>query len=114
MKVCSTCKLEKQDTEFYSKGKENRTNSMCKPCFNAYCSARWKERKVRIVEQFGNICHDCNHSYHPNVYDFHHTDPSTKEMTWTKMRLLSEDKMQAELSKCIMLCSNCHRIRHIE
>lgn len=114
MKVCSTCKLEKQDNEFYSKGKEARTSSMCKSCFNAYCITRWKNRKILIVEQFGNCCHDCGQSYHPNVYDFHHLDPATKEMTWTKMRLMSESKMQAELAKCVMLCSNCHRIRHIE
>lgn len=112
MKTCSSCGVEKEATEFYSKGKEKRTNSMCKPCFNSYCIRRWAKRKERVVDQFGNKCHDCGHSYHPNVFDFHHLDTSTKEYDWTKMRLMSETKMQTELSKCIMLCANCHRIRH--
>lgn len=114
MKTCSCCKNTLNDSDFYNKGKENRTNSFCKKCFNAYCMKRWIDRKIRIIGQFGNRCKDCNNSFHYAVYEFHHLNPDTKELNWTRMRLLSEAKMQAELAKCVMLCANCHRMRHVE
>lgn len=113
MKICSKCKLEKNVTDFYkSQGKERRTQAKCKSCFNTYVMERWKNRKIKVIEQFGNVCYDCNQTYHPNVFDFHHLDPGTKDFDWSKMRLFSEARMQAELSKCVMLCANCHRTRH--
>jgi len=114
MKTCSTCRIEKQDTEFYNKGKENRTNSSCKSCFNAYCIERWKQRKIKVIKQFGNKCADCSVSHHPNVYEFHHLNPETKDFSWDKIRLFSEERMQKELAKCILLCANCHRLRHVK
>ena len=46
--------------------------------------------------------------------DFHHKDPSVKDRGvseivsrgWSKKRIL------AEVSKCVVLCSNCHRKVH--
>lgn len=45
------------------------------------------------------------------VLDFHHINPETKSFTigeYTK----SEDLMLEEISKCIVVCSNCHRKLH--
>lgn len=114
MKRCCICKNEKLDTDFYAKGKEKRTSSLCKPCFNNYCMARWIARKETIIQQFGGVCCDCKQSYHYAVFEFHHLDPTVKEYNWIKMRQMSEDKMQTELSKCVLLCANCHRLRHVE
>lgn len=113
MKKCSSCNEVKDDNSFYKKGSSGLTNSMCKACFNAYCVSRWRDRKYKIVQRLGGKCNDCHESYHPNVFDFHHLDPSTKEFDWNRMRLLSDAKLNAELAKCVMLCANCHRIRHI-
>jgi hypothetical protein len=63
----------------------------------------------------GSSCVDCGISYpntHYSVFDFHHLDPSEKDVDWSKLRLRSWDKIVKELSKCVLLCSNCHRIRH--
>ena len=76
---------------------------------------RYREQKLRAVEFMGGICADCKGKFHPAVYDFHHLDGSGKDMTtrrgWTA---LTWDKVVAELAKCIMLCANCHRIRHTD
>lgn len=114
MKYCTKCDSNKAVTEFYSKGKEKRTSSWCKSCFNSYCIERWIQRKLKVINKFGDKCLDCDKQYHYAVYEFHHLDPSTKETSWTKMRLMSEARMQKELSKCVMLCANCHRLRHAE
>lgn len=112
MKQCSKCRHTKPETEFYFRKTENRLQTYCKSCFNSYCIKRWSDRKLAVIEQFGGKCFDCSLTYHPAVYDFHHLSPVLKEATWDKMRLMSESKMQAELSKCVMLCANCHRLRH--
>ena len=112
MKTCTTCHTQKEDSDFYKKG--DRLHSMCKQCFNAYCIERWRQRKTQAVKDFGGKCRDCNQEYPDAVFDFHHLDPSEKDFDWNKLRLRSIDSIREELSKCVMLCANCHRIRHID
>lgn len=68
-----------------------------------------RKRKREVVKRFGDKCHDCGNSYPDFVYDFHHLDPSKKDVNPSK-GIRSKD--YSELEKCVMLCSNCHRIRH--
>ena len=111
MPTCSTCNIPLDETNAYRKNAK-RLQSYCKPCFNKRCAERWKRLKAQAIESFGGVCFDCKASYHYSVFDFHHLDQTTKEFEWEKVRLLSEERRQQELSKCVMLCSNCHRIRH--
>lgn len=66
------------------------------------------------VEYKGGKCHDCGLvSEWPQVYDFHHRDPSEKEFAFARNgHTRSWERNKAELDKCDMLCANCHRIRH--
>lgn len=50
------------------------------------------------------------------VLDFHHRDPSTKEIEVSNLALngISKKKILAEIEKCKVLCANCHRIEHWE
>lgn len=113
MSNCTDCQVEITSENAYKKsGRPGKYISRCKSCFNKYCMKRWIQRKLNVIEQKGNRCEDCKQSYHYSVYDFHHLNPTEKDMQWDKMRLMNEAKMQQELSKCILLCSNCHRIRH--
>ncbi len=58
-------------------------------------------------------CIDCGQS-HPATLEFHHLDPTQKEVIVS--RLLNETtslrRLQEEMAKCVVLCANCHRIRH--
>jgi hypothetical protein len=52
---------------------------------------------------------------HIAALDFHHEDPSKKE--YNVNRLVSNGqfkKAYKEITKCIVLCANCHRIHHHE
>jgi hypothetical protein len=51
---------------------------------------------------------------HVAALDFHHLDPSKKEIRVTNaaMRGWSIEKLKQEISKCTVLCSNCHRKLH--
>ena len=78
-----------------------------------------KAKKLRInnkkksVEFFNGICYDCGlKSEYYDVYDFHHIDPSNKENEISDIMNRAWKTIQAEIEKCIMLCANCHRIRH--
>lgn len=113
-KICSKCKAEKDISEFYKKDK-TYYHAYCKECFNDYCSQRWIAKKIEAIKYLGSKCNNCSVSY-PNypyvVFDFHHLDPTIKQFDWDKMKLQSEKNLFKELDKCILLCSNCHRIIH--
>jgi hypothetical protein len=48
--------------------------------------------------------------------DFHHDGQSEKDFNVADMagQGLSIKAIQIEIEKCIILCSNCHRIEHYE
>lgn len=73
---------------------------------------RKHDRRTRAVQLHGSVCVDCGGSFHPAAFDFHHVDPKTKTKELSRLWGCRWELIEAELSKCIMLCSNCHRIRH--
>ena len=72
---------------------------------------RARDVKRKLVEYMGSKCAHCGESYPDVVYDFHHLDPTTKEIS-ANLRHRSFNSALKEVKKCIMLCSNCHRIEH--
>ena len=55
-----------------------------------------------------NPCQMCGES-RPYCLVFHHTKENEKEHTISKMGALgSLDKIKKEISKCILICANCH------
>jgi hypothetical protein len=113
-KKCSKCFVEKSKDQFYSRKGRKDSYSYCKDCFNQYCMDRWKERKIKIVDEMGGCCSRCGYNKSLSALEFHHKDKTTKEYEWSKMRMLSEEKLNKELAKCILVCANCHREIHDE
>ena len=59
-------------------------------------------------------CAKCGFS-HPAALDFHHTDPTKKDAIVSKFSKDGQYKRaMEEIEKCVVLCSNCHRIHHYE
>lgn len=48
--------------------------------------------------------------------DFHHSDPAQKEFAIADgvRRGLGRARLDSEIAKCVVLCSNCHRKEHAE
>jgi hypothetical protein len=114
-KICIKCKLQKPTGEFYQKSDRKNGSSFCKKCFNSYCSERWIKTKIKAIEYKGSKCQDCSISYPQTdycVFDFHHRNPSEKDVDWKELRKRSWNKIIFELDKCDLLCSNCHRLKH--
>lgn len=55
-------------------------------------------------------CADCRVSYPPVVMDFDHVR-GEKLKNVSRMRSVALDKLVAEIAKCDVVCSNCHRLR---
>lgn len=75
---------------------------------------RGLKRKYEIIEARGGKCEICGYNKNLAALDFHHKNPDEKEFQ-LDMRQLSNcslEKLESELSKCIILCANCHRELH--
>lgn len=77
-----------------------------------YRAQQRRDKKAKAVQEFGATCAHCKHTFPDAVFDFHHRDPLTKDVTPAKLFMCSDKRIKDELSKCIMLCANCHRIEH--
>ena len=85
---------------------------------------RQSERYEYIQSKKDVPCRDCGQSFPRCCMDFHHvlqeekgetikgyTGSRSKSMS-AIMKKWSIKKIDQELSKCVIICSNCHRIRH--
>jgi len=112
MKTCTTCHKEKPLSDFYKQADRKKGASSCKSCFNRYCVDRWIQKKKDAINYKGGKCNRCGYDDHYAALQFHHMDPTTKDVMWNKLRLRSWDKIVVELDKCDLLCANCHSIEH--
>jgi hypothetical protein len=77
----------------------------------AYEAASKKRYRDRInAMKNGRPCMDCGGYFPPVCMDFDHRDPSNKSFSvaGSKRRLWI---LLEEISKCDLVCANCHRIR---
>lgn len=73
---------------------------------------RWRATlKRRLVIGFGGRCGICRVTDHDIIYDFHHLDPAKKDFQPTS-KIRAWEKVIAEVKKCIMVCTPCHRKIH--
>ena len=125
-KVCNVCGVEKALTEYHpNKVCTKGVTGTCRICTaekkRAWYAANRKRRqevankanrdlKIKAIEYMGGVCLDCKKEYPPCVMQFHHLDEQTKDENPSYYRYWP--KLKAELDKCVMLCANCHLIRH--
>lgn len=74
---------------------------------------RWIERRKQLIRDAKNVpCMDCGVLYHACVMDFDHRDPSSKLATVSLLAYRgSLEQFENEITKCDVVCSNCHRMR---
>ncbi len=96
--------------EWYQRTKQNNPDVLTNR--RKYTKERRKNTKSFWVQKLGGVCSHCNQEFPDCVYDFHHVDSSQKEVTPSKILHNKYETIEKELSKCILLCSNCHRIEH--
>lgn len=88
-----------------------------------YTEKEWKElsknmrfrrrNQARIAkEKMNKGCSNCGYSKNPAALDFHHKNPENKFIDISTMitQGYSKEKIDKEIRKCKVLCSNCHKI----
>lgn len=132
MKICSNCKLEKPESEFFFKNKsKNLLHSTCKECKREIDRKAYKENRndraqkirinsikqakearefVRTIKESSKckICGDCRWY----VLDFHHIRNSFLFISNMVQNGSSIQRIRKEIDKCEILCANCHREVH--
>jgi hypothetical protein len=83
-----------------------------------YYAERQRKRKIELKEflrlaKDNQPCTDCGVKYPYYVMDFDHRDPSTKldSVSILVTQNQSWKRIQEEIAKCDLVCSNCHRER---
>lgn len=110
------------------RGKTNQPrNTHCSICGNkinqlhganrSRCnSCNTKIRRIRqkqaAIDYLGGKCCKCDYDLHPSALEFHHLDPNEKDFVISRYINRKWEVIRAELDKCILLCSICHRIEH--
>lgn len=130
-KVCTSCGQLKSFDE-YRKSARDRDGLTynCRDClrrkerktyrerYTNHIRKRRNELKRKYVEKMGDQCFRCGYSEFVSGFDFHHTENKENQVAILlslAANALTKDKiadLEYELSKCILLCSNCHRALH--
>jgi hypothetical protein len=70
-------------------------------------------KRYKAVTLLGGKCEKCGeHNIH--CLDFHHIDSDKKEESINKLGSYRWSIIEKEISKCILLCSNCHNKLHYD
>lgn len=74
---------------------------------------RRRALKEAAIQAMGGKCKACGGEFPHAVFEFHHTGGDDKVDHLSRMLKDSTVSLVAtELSKCVLLCANCHRLEH--
>ena len=129
-KKCHKCGKHKSLGEFAkNKTRPDGLQGTCKTCKKTYnkkhyqdnknaYKSRAAQRRIDIRRWMLSVketlcCNRCPEN-HIACLQFHHIDPSQKEMGIAQMvnQCWSVGKIQSEMDKCEVLCANCHAKEH--
>lgn len=68
--------------------------------------------KRKAVDYLGGRCTKCGYNGHLAALEFHHLDGKDKDFAIGTAMNRKWESLEKEVDKCILLCSNCHRIEH--
>ena len=112
-------RLDRDTPEYRKKNRVYQNDWYHKNKESALATRRQRHQQLRKQYQDYKLtksCIKCGES-HPACLDFHHPDPSVKEMNPSDLitkKGWSFEKIAAELDSLEALCSNCHRKVHFE
>jgi hypothetical protein len=131
-KYCPKCDKELPVQTHFTRRKNGRISSYCRPCLSLYCrqhyvnnsaahNARRKEARKQyrirnrayVVEYLRtHPCVDCGEA-DPLILEFDHLDPKDKKYVMSDLSRTGCPLalLQREMAKCAIRCIHCHRRR---
>lgn len=114
-KICEIC-----EKEFYT---NSSTRIYCYECSGDSTRTNYESRKhqktilrrsmkLQAIRLLGSKCSICGYNRCVDALEFHHKDPKSKEFRLGAGNTMSWKEYKRELSKCILVCSNCHKEIH--
>lgn len=116
-RICSRCGISKPVTDF---AKNQRWCKLCKHLLyrDGYApklKERTKSNRLQLAAlmvdtKLTSGCCVCGYNRCARSLHFHHRDPHTKEFGVgdAVARNMSVRRIKQEISKCVVVCSNCH------
>ena len=81
----------------------------CIPCLRKRQLKAKLNKKLRLVKEAGGACVLCGYDECYASLEFHHLDPSAKEIQISvAIGRKGIEACRKEVEKCILVCSNCH------
>lgn len=127
-KKCPLCNIEKS-LESFSKNSSRKDglSGHCKECHKVLRKNHYELNKSKILRQVSNRkvrynewlvsikkdkpCVDCGKVYPHYVMDFDHLRDKKFNISNARQGGWSKETVLTEISKCDLVCSNCHRER---
>jgi len=73
---------------------------------------RDRKKKRSYIQELKKVaCMDCHNFFPPYAMDFDHREGEDKKMGVAELCNFSWARLLAEIEKCDIICSNCHRGR---
>lgn len=132
MKICKDCGIEKPLEEYPTRGKSGRLRTWCRSCANARGRKNYHKnraanaakintnRQIRKAEISHSIrvlkestaCLDCGKHYAWYQMDFDHViGKKVSDISKMVKDGAAKDRIWSEITKCELVCANCHRQR---
>jgi hypothetical protein len=116
--ICKDCSREyhREHNKKRYASEEARTAelSRCKEKYSRVVQPNRSARKAALVQMLGGKCSQCGYSESLRALDFHHVNSCDKRRTVSHLLAMNTEEsfLQAvdEASRCVVLCSNCHRV----
>lgn len=118
MKLCKTCNTEipptKQKTALFCSVKCRTSFSNRRSTWRINNQSRGIERKLLLIDLLGGSCNKCGYNKNLAALAFHHKDPASKSYSLGLDSIFNRslDSLKEEVSKCELLCHNCHAEHH--
>jgi hypothetical protein len=77
----------------------------------ANAQKKWLENREIIIAAKSKPCVDCRRVYHYSQMDFDHLPGFEKKFDLWSFSVRKPETIRAEIAKCDVVCSNCHRLR---
>lgn len=108
--------MTKEYVRKYNKHKYHTMTAAERLIHNRKINQRGKEREtinhIKAILIKGGKCERCGYNKCISALDFHHKDPAKKESELCRLWRRPWPVIEKEISKCELLCANCHREEH--
>lgn len=115
IKICEICEKKfetKSSTRIYCyecSGESTRLDNSTRKHQKTILRNNMKKQAVKLL---GEKCSICGYNKCIDALEFHHKNPNEKEFKIGSGNTMSWKEYKNEVSKCMLVCSNCHKEIH--